>query len=173
MAGKLWATPLTSLGLCFLTLERREDSPAHPWGAGGLLALMPCGPRCPTQPPPASPSHLSRSLPSAALRCPVVTPVPVTLTTHSELLFIIHASEEKKECSSVTCTPVHLVRMIRNDLELTLAASGLHLSSAGRTQRKEKVGDHGESTGRRGCLNFTRSWPPPPSGLSGAVWIGE
>lgn len=88
-------------------------------------------------------------------------------------LFIIHASEEKKEYSSIICTPVHLVQMIQNYLELTLAASGLDLLSAGQTQRTEKVGDHGQSTGQRGCLNFTWSWPPPPSAPSGAVWLGE
>lgn len=135
--------------------------------------MMPCGPKCPTQPPPASPSHSSHSLPNAALRCPGVAPMPVLLTTHSDLLFIIHASEEKRGYSSITCTPVHLVQMIRNHPELTLAASGLDLSSAGQTQRKEKVGDHGWSTGQRRCLNFTWSWPPPPSAPSGAVWIGE
>lgn len=105
MAGKPGATPLTALGLCFFPLGGGQDSPAHPLGASGFDALwfqmLP-------QPPSASLPPLPHALPNTALQCQSVAPVAVMLTTHSGLLSIIHAPEEEREYSAITCTSEHL-----------------------------------------------------------------
>ena len=46
------------------------------------------------------------------------------------------------------------------------------LPSAAWTQREERVGDRGQSTGHRNFLSLTWSWPPQPPAHSGAVWMG-
>lgn len=99
------ATPLTALGLCFLPLGGGQDSPAHPLGASGFDALWS---QMLPQPPSARLPPLPHALPTTALQCQIVASVTVVLTTHSGLLFIIHAPEEEKEWSSITCTSEHL-----------------------------------------------------------------